>query len=376
MAFWNRPTQLREAHQLVREALPANTPTAAAAIPTWQEFSGLSEQLAMTVPAINRGVKLISGTVAQLPLTQWRDSQLVEGSGLLRQPEPDRAAWASIQATVRDLVLHGRAYWQVRDLVNSHPSKVKVLPAAEVSQPENDPDAVRYQGQRLMKSLPSSGPGSYLDRVICFEGFRGGILETGAQTILTAVALELAVRRYAEVPLPSFALRNTGADLPDEAVQELLDAWESARQTRATAYLSSAVEAQAFGWSSADLQLTEARNEAAIQCARLLNLDPHWLAASVAGTSLTYSNRIDLRQDLIDLTLSDYMLPIEQRLTMRDVTPTQSQNLVAFDTTEFLRGSLADRVALVAQLMPTGVITADEARHFLTFAPGERTPLA
>ena len=58
------------------------------------------------------------------------------------------------------------------------------------------------------------------------------------------------------------------------------------------------------------------------------------------------------------------------------MTPTHSSNRVAFDTTEFLRGSLTDRAALVASLLPTEVITVDEARTFLTFAPGERTPLA
>ena len=64
------------------------------------------------------------------------------------------------------------------------------------------------------------------------------------------------MRRYAQVPLPSFALRNTGADLPPDQVQELLEAWELSRQERSTAYLSSAVEAEAFGWSSAELQMT------------------------------------------------------------------------------------------------------------------------
>jgi phage portal protein BeeE len=157
--------------------------------------------------------------------------------------------------------------------------------------------------------------------------------------------------------------------LPESEVTKLLEAWEVARQTRSTAYLNSVIDTETFGFSPAELTLTEARNFAAIEIARLFNLDAFWIGANMPGASVSYSNRVDLRKDLIDLTLADYMVPIEQRLSMRDVTPTINSNLVRFNTGEFLRSNLSERTQIVSTLLPLGVIDATEARAFLRDNP-------
>jgi hypothetical protein len=46
-----------------------------------------------------------------------------------------------------------------------------------------------------------------------------------------------------------------------------------------------------------------------------------------------------------------------------------SNNLVRFSTNEFLRSNLESRAAMVAQLLPLGVITEVEARDFLRDTP-------
>ena len=70
------------------------------------------------------------------------------------------------------------AYWMVLDTQGGFPTKVRQLPADEVTQDAMDTDAVRYKGQRLMKSHPA-GPGTQLDSVITFQSFAGGILANG-----------------------------------------------------------------------------------------------------------------------------------------------------------------------------------------------------
>jgi hypothetical protein len=51
---------------------------------------------------------------------------------------------------------------------------------------------------------------------------------------------------------------------------------------------------------------------------------------------------------------------ISHRLSMPDITP--RGNAVRFDTSGFLRGNAADLGALVAQLVPLEILTAEEAR--------------
>jgi phage portal protein BeeE len=356
--------------------------------PQWPDQVGMSMAAAMRIPAFRRGVVLISGTVAQLPLGVYRNGQRLEPEQVhleVSQPEKCIAYQVTMQKTVMDLICFGRAYWLVREVDDGHrdpekknkekdplgyvyPKYVQHVPADEVSDEGPEADTVRLGVEGPYKK-GSRRSGSEVDRVIEFYSPAGGVLSNGGTILNGALSLEIAVGTYANAPMPSMALKNEGADLPTDQVHALLDSWEEARRTRATAYLSASVDVETFGWSARDLQMVEARNESAVQVARLLNLDPYWVGASLPGTSTTYANRVDMRRDLLDLTCAVYMNAIEQRLTMRDVTPTKYRNVVEFDTSNFLRLNLQERVNIVTQLQPLGVISDEQAQSLLAFNP-------
>ena len=153
------------------------------------------------------------------------------------------------------------------------------------------------------------------------------------------------------------------ADLPASVVDDLLDAWETARTNRSTAYLNSTIDTISQGWSANDLQLVDAREAAARAVARLCNLDPTWVGASVPGSSLVYSNRTDLYRQLLDISLTPVMDLIAGRLSMNDVTP--RGHTVSFDTTVFLKGNATDAAQVIATLLPLNVIDRTEARELL-----------
>lgn len=374
MSWWNRATNVvRDADgyaDIVRSAPVSSAPVESLTVPLWGDAQSVSPDSAMRVPSFNRATRLICGTVAQLPLVTWRGADMTPGNGLLRQPEADRPVSVTIYELVRDLCWYARGYWLVIDVdPNGFPTRIKPLPAPAVAPSLTRPAThVQHDGRDYRISHPA-GPGTNVGDVIVFHGYGPGVLAAGSQTIALAIALDDAARRYADSPLPSVALKNDGADLPPDQVQALLAAWEEARATRTTAYLNSVMKAETFGFSPAELTLTDARNFAAIEIARLFNLDAFWIGANMPGASLSYSNRVDLRKDLIDLTLADFIVPIEQRLSMRDITPTFSTNLVRFNTTEFLRSNLAERTQIVATLLPLGVITEAQAQEFLSDNP-------
>jgi phage portal protein BeeE len=221
-----------------------------------------------------------------------------------------------------------------------------------------------------VNAYPPSDPFYYLGNrvptrdVIKFYGDgMGGWLKTGATAINTAAALEAATLRYSETPMPTVVLKNTGADLPAAMVDDILEAWEAARANRSTAYLNSVIEADQMGWNARDLQLVEARNASAIALAREANLDPIWVGAGVPGSSLTYSNRVDLYRQLLDTALTPVMLNISERLSMNDVTPRGHR--VTFDTSVFLRSNPEQLSQIVATLLPLEVMNRDEARDLL-----------
>lgn len=341
------------------------TPHVGSLVPSWSQFQASTPLYAFRVPAFNRGVRLISGTVAQLPLKRWTGNRVIE-TPILEQFEAKNPRWVTIQNTVEDMILYGRAYWLVTLTdAEGFPRYVERLPAAEVSE-QADKMHVRYENNDYRLSDPST-PGTTERTVVRIEGFNDGVLLSGLDTIDAALSLEIASKNYASTPAPTQILKNTSNyELSSTEVTELLTAYSDARKQSSVAYLNGGVDLTTFGYSAQDLQLVEARNQSAIQIARLLNLDPFWVGAGVPGSALTYQNRVDMRQDLVDLTLSDYIVPIEQRLSMWDFTPTKLRSMTRFDTSEFLRANLDTRSQIAINLHTAGIIDRDEARVFIS----------
>ncbi len=310
-----------------------------------------SRLAALQVPAFVDALKTYSHTIGGFGLRTYRGNEPIETATVLVTPSSFLPYTSVIARTVENLLLHDRAYWLVVDRTwDGFPREVQVMDVDDVS------DLTTHSTANQNTQFPPVDPFYYIGSpvpardVIKFYGDGlGGWLTTGAAAINTAAALEAATLNYSEFPMPTVVLKNTGADLPAATVDALLAAWEEARSNRATAYLNSAIEAKGMGWSARDLALVEARNESAIQIARLANLDPVWVGAGVSSSSLTYASRVDLYRQLLT-----------HRLSMPDVTP--RGHSVRFDTSGFLRGNATDLGDLVQKLVPLGVLTPEEAR--------------
>jgi len=321
-----------------------------------------SRLAALQVPAFVDALKTYSHTISGFGLRTYRGSEPIDTPSVLVMPSSYLPYTSVMARTIENLLLHDRAYWLVVDRTwDGFPREVQVMDVDDVS------DLTTHSTANQNSQFPPVDPFYYIgvqvaarDVVKFYGDGLGGWLTTGAAAINTAAALEAATLNYSEYPMPTVVLKNTGADLPAATVDVLLTAWEEARTNRATAYLNSAIEAKGMGWSARDLALVEARNESAIGIARIANLDPVWVGASVTGSSLTYSNRVDLYRQLLDISLRPVMDMVTHRLSMPDVTP--RGQAVRFDTSGFLRGNASDLADLVQKLVPLGVLTADEAR--------------
>jgi len=320
---------------------------------------------AMQVPAFVDALKTYTHTISAFPLREYFDGQPVPARQLLSQPSPIYPYANVIQRTLSDLLMFDRAYWRVidRDFAG-YPISVEVMRV------EDTTDLPAYYAGIEANQQPPADPFYYLARqiptrdVIKFYGSgEGGWLANGATAITTAAALEAATLMYSETPIPTVALKNSGPDLPAEQVDALLDAWEEARANRGTAYLNNTIDAQVMGFSARDVQLVEAKNMAAVAIARLANLDPIWVGAGVPGSSLTYSNRVDLYRNLLDTALRPVMNLVTQRLSMPDVTP--PGYVIDFDTTAFLRDNIAALAEVITKLLPLEVISVEDAQNLL-----------
>lgn len=324
----------------------------------------VSKSTALQVPAFVKALKTYTHLISSLPLREYARDDVITPRAFLRHPSKATTYVSLLSRTITDLLMYDVAYWRIVERAwDGFPSDVTHMPYDQLSLTPDPRDP--------MAELPYDG-GVYWNGtrvperdVIRFDGDGlGGWLVTGAAAINTAAALEAAALNAAQLPVPPIVLKNTGADLPASAVDALLDAWETARTTRSTAYLNATLETHNLGgWSPADLQLTDARMASAVAVARMANLDPVWVGAGVPGSSLTYGNRLDLMRQFLDLSASPIMHMISQRLTMDDVTP--RGHVVKFETDALLKANVPELANVIASMAPLGVVSVDEARNLL-----------
>ena len=322
---------------------------------------------AMEVPAVARARSIICGTAASLPLKSYNKitGAQIDGRTILTQPDPALPTAVTMSSTFDDLLFHDVAYWQVLAV---SPEDGRPVHARRI-----DPIRVTYNTEGLSGividgfwvdgyQVPMSGVNS----LIVFYGLgTGGILTRAGRTIKTALDLEKAVSRMAEEPNPAMYIKNSGVDLPANQVSALLSNWKAARAQRSTAYLSGNLDVQTFGFDATQMELSANRMNTATEIARLMNIPAWYLNAE--STSSTYSNTLQERRSLIDLSLMPYLIAVEQRLSMDDITPMTQR--VRFEVEEYLRGTPAERIEVVGQMLELGLIDIDEARRMEGLAP-------
>jgi hypothetical protein len=305
---------------------------------------------AMRVPALSDGVTLLAGIVQQLPLVaETTDSagQSIETSpevvSFLDTLDPDVARGWTVAQTLQDIIFYGAAYWVVTEEYASDgvtPRYVRYVDFGNCSLNAQD-GTLRTPGHVNPRTgIEEWAPAHY----IRFDGIVEGILTRGVEAIRAALANIRQTRRYAENPAPSQTITDLdGRDpLSGEDAERAVNDLMTATRTRGIAYIGG-VRVNVNGWSARELQLVDARQQDAVEMARLLTIHPRYAAAPSQGSDLTYANLADVRRDLFEIGgLATFAVPIEQRVSLsnpdrmgarRQVTP--SRTVVKFNAEMF-----------------------------------------
>lgn len=313
---------------------------------------------AMQVPAVARARNIICATIGSLPLQVRRESNnsRVPTPLFIKQPDPRMNGSTVYTFLAEDILFTGNGYLQILEIgADNRPLSAQWISAQRVAK-KLDIQSVNIISYTLDgQELPNSGLGS----LIPFTGYDEGLLNRAGTTIMAALALEKAVKRFADEPTPNVVLKSN-LPMPAERVTALLNSWKEARQTRGTAFVNDTIDFQSIGFSPEQLTLNQARQYMASEIARACNL-PEYYVGGNAGGSMTYSNVTAERRSLIDLSLRPLMGCITDRLSDNDITPRGS--IVKFDLEEFYSPSAQERADIYSKLIPLGVMTIEEARE-------------
>jgi len=322
----------------------------------FNEFTGqvlpgkqVSRKLALSVPAVVKSRNLIAGGIGQLPLNAYNGSAPAEEQwqAFFREPEKGTPRVVTMAMTVEDLMLEKVAYWRI-DASGWHgyPSRVTRLDLADVSE---------RNGKVFYKSseIPAS-------KLIRFDSPNPGLLDEGSRAIKNLLTLDKTSLRNAEGRPPiDYFTPTDGFNMSEDEIVEFLADWKAAREKGATAYVPDGLAYNVNGFDPEKAGLAAVKTGAVLEIARHTGIDPEELGVST--TSRTYSNMFDRRKWFTDFTLGPYMVAIEQRLNMNDVTPRGYS--VKFDLDAFLRGSTAERYAAHEQAIRIGLYSLEYAQQ-------------
>lgn len=323
-------------------------------VPTLDDYiygrAKLSRRDALAVPAIKRARDLICGGIGQFPLILTGPDGKRQDWSLLSQPESGVPRSVTMTRTVEDMLFAERAWWRTTHVGwHGKPAEIVRLEADSVN---IVPKYVSYpEGQALVwPNVPG---------LIRIDSPNGGLL-TASPAIRAYIALSKIAMQAVDgaPPIDWFTAGEDGEDPPDDEVEEILDDWVEARRKRRTAFVPNSMKYNRDGFNPEQLQMSQAREFAITEIARLTGIDAEDL--SVSTTSRTYFNAQDRKRSRLEDVYGPYMAAVEDRLSMEDVTP--RGYTTQFDTSSYLR--LDDQAAAQTDstLISAHVLSPEEAR--------------
>jgi HK97 family phage portal protein len=322
---------------------------------------------ALQVPSIKRCRDLICGTIASIPLEYYKKStgQKIAAPRWVEQPSRSQPLFETLFFTLDSLFHHGVSYWVITEtyLEDNRMANADWVANNRVTFTTDANNNFVTQYFLDGKPIPMSGLGS----LITFQKDEG-ILAVGGSTIKAALDTQKSASVALETPSATGYLKNSGADLPPSEVSGLLAAWNRARKNNgSTAYLTSTLDYKTTGFSPKDMAYQDAIQSLSTECARLCSVDPYYVSSSM-NTSMTYSNVVEERKQLVALTLQPYVSAIESRLSMDDCSTIGHYVKFALDTT-FLRTETMERLLVLEKMLALGLITTEQAMLMEDLSP-------
>jgi len=323
---------------------------------------GVTRQAALSIPAASTSRDLIVGTAVQLGVYRYRGNERLEPGQLITRPDPS-TTWAwTLAATLDDLIFEGRAYWRVlaRDS-EGYPALARWVPLGDVT-PHTNEHGGSYAELLGYRVAGEDGVVPEPD-LIRFDSPLPGVLQTGGRTLAAAIELEDAARRLASVELPAGVLKNEGTELNEDEAEAMVARFSQMRREHGVAFVQG-VGYSRENLSPADLQLVEARAQAATDVARLFNAPVSMIGASPTGgaSALLYSNLSQQLAVMVSTAVAPYLVTVESTLSDRCYPRGTS---VAFDVQTFLRSDPQAAADYAIALYAADLVSKDEARSFL-----------
>lgn len=263
------------------------------------------EAAALSVPPVARAVQLYSTAASKLTAEGEAPAWWLRGGGALT-PE------GRLAAIVQSLFFHGRAVlWVNRDGSGTITDAI-LLPSGLFS--------LDLFGEVLLQDKPLP-PAVTANLVYIKSLLPQGFLDFGKDAVNHYLGLRDSILSRSRNPIPVVELKiKDQFEVTPEELETARTNWQTARTSDngAVAVTPYGIDVIIHGDKADTSMLTEARNAVRLDVANFANINASLLDGN-NGTSDTYSNTLQNKDEFTDLSLDTFLIPIESRLSMPDV---------------------------------------------------------
>ena len=325
----------------------------------------VDQNTALGIPAIYRGITLISDAIGALPLCAYRNKRkVVPTPQILMRPVPNETRMETISAMAAALIVHGN-YIAVLGEPGANGLPDSIYPVSpdrvEVSKLNGrityKIDEKSYDQSEIMHIKNFTMPGDLVGK---------GILAVAKQALGKEIAINEYASRYFDGGVnPTAVIKSANPDLTQEEADALKNAWMAmySSRNRSPVVMNSTTDFEVLSSNAAESQLVEAQTAGLTEAANILGLPPYFLGSP--NSSRTYSNVEQENLQLVKWSIQ----PIAERIEEAFSDLLVRGQVAAFEYESLLKTDTASRYDAYAVALSNGFLTVDEVRDYENLDP-------
>jgi len=321
----------------------------------------VDDKTALGIPAIWRGVTLISDALGALPIHAYRKGELVyQTPKILDRPVPTETRMETYSAMAASLLIHGNYIAVLGEPgANGLPDFFYPVEASRVHVNREEDgrityriDEKTYDKSEILHIKYFTMPGSLVGE---------GIIGMQRQALGKGIAInEYAARYFDGGVLPSAVIKSTNPDLSQEEADALKAAWMAmySARNRQPAVLNASTDFEVLSSNAQESQLIEAQQQSLVEAANILGLPAYYLGAP--NSSRTYTNVEQENLQLVRWSIQPIAERIEQAMSDLLVRGQYAK----FNYDSLLRTDTLSRYQAHKIAIESGFLTIDEVREY------------
>ena len=333
----------------------------------------VSEKSSIGLTAVWASVRLLSETIASLPLNLYRmdnkGSKFIDFKSPLNtlmstSPSPNYTTYNFIETMMSNLLLYGNAYAFIKRNGGARPVELQILNPEYVEPFKSEEDGLIYYNIKDSNILSDK-------EVLHIVGFSydGIVGKSPIKACQEALGIGMASQEFGA----NFFGRGANLSgvlehpsrLSDDAANRLRQSFSNRfagiKNSHQTAVLEEGVKFKSIGMPLSDAQFIETRRFSVEEVARIFRVPNHLINDL---TRSTYSNIEQQSLEFAKYSLTPYLVNWEQELNRKLLASREiSTHFFKFNTKELLRSDANSRADYYRKLFEVGALSPNEIRN-------------